>query len=160
MVPWIRQPHMNAGCEEGTAKNSQIGKSHAYSSLVNKVEVTNSRIEKTLIRRTSYALHDSGTNETAIICPDSPSPCARGDNYKYTDEEQVSLSPNATGRNEENGTSTTSQQKVSCQERDFGEVFGEEERDCDGIGGEDRTECGSKNASEAKEEGYQVASQK
>ena len=71
----------------------------------------------------------------------------------------MSFSPNASGRDEENGACTTSQQKISRQKRDLGEVLAKKKRDRDSIGGEDRTECSSEDAGKAKEEGNQVASQ-
>lgn len=65
----------------------------------------------------------------------------------------MTLSPNATGGDEEYGTSTTAKQKVSCQQSDLGEVLGEELGDGKSVGSEDGTQRSGKYTGEAEEEG-------
>lgn len=82
---------------------------------MDKVEITNSRIEKTLEWSASNTLDNSGADEAAIIGADKASPHTRSDENTYPDEEEVAFPPDTTGRDEEDGTGAAAQQKVSSQ---------------------------------------------
>lgn len=69
----------------------------------------------------------------------------------------MTLAPDTSGGNEEDGGSTRPEEVVPSQKRDLCEVPPEQQRDGDGIGSEDRAECGGKDAGEAENEGDEVA---
>lgn len=69
----------------------------------------------------------------------------------------MALAPDTSGRNEEDGGSTSSQEVVTSQERNICEVPLEQQRNSNGIGGQNRAEGCGEDAGEAENEGDEVA---
>lgn len=124
---------------------------------MHKVEITDSSIKKALERSAADALNDPRADEAFIVGADEASPDAGCYEYAYSNEEEVSFAPYTTRGNEEDGTCTSAEQKVACQEGDSGEILREEERDGDGISGKNGAEGSSENAGETELKRDQVA---
>lgn len=103
------------GGEEGTAKDGQVGKGHAPTTLVHKVEIANGRVEHTLKWRASNTLDNTRTNHTLVVMADSTGPGTRRNDKGKTDDKQMALTPDTARGDKEDGGSAGAEQEVSSE---------------------------------------------
>jgi hypothetical protein len=124
---------------------------------VDKVQVADGGIEKALKGGSADALDGPSRGEAAVVGAGAARPGAREDDEDDADEEQVSLAPDATGRDKEDGGRARAEEEVPRQEGDAREGLAKETGYGEGVGGEDGAEGCREDGGEAEEEGDQVA---
>lgn len=125
---------------------------------MDKVQVSNGRVEHALIRGAADALNDASTNHAVVVGTNVGRPEARGDDKHQTDDESMAFAPNTTRRNEDDGSSSGAEEEVASQDDSLGQANMEDKRaERDGVGGEDGAERGRKDTAPAENKGDQVA---
>lgn len=77
--------------------------------------------------------------------------------YANADQKQVSLPPNTTARNEEDGRGARAEEIVAGQESDIGEVTSEKKRDGDCVRRKNRSQGGREDTGEAQDKCDEIA---
>lgn len=140
----------NNGSEEGTAKDGKIGKGHADTTLMDKVQVSYGGVQETLVRSNTNALHGAGPGHAPISrvqgclgrnrivsCVYSTCPRAAGNDNAQAEKKQMALAPDPAGRDKEDDGGTGTGEQVASKDDGVVEGRGNAALETDGIGCQD-----------------------
>lgn len=143
--------------EECAAEEGEVAQCHSETSLVHEVEIAHAGVDQRFEGGESNALEYTRPQERFVRSAVAAAPCAGEDDGDGAEEVDVSLSPYARRRYEEEACETDAEEVVPCEERHVGEGALEVDGERDGVCGEERGQRRGDDAQQAQNAHDQVA---
>ena len=130
--------HLHTWCQEGAAKERDIGQSHSLSALMHKEKIAYARIDQCFKWRERNALKDTCPNETIVVIAvyRGTPPCRTCNHEQCSQKKKMSLAPYSCRRDAQDATHCNTAQMIRGEQRCVLESYAENNREGDGVGSE------------------------